>query len=323
MSWTGTIRGNSLSVMAADWRFALRRIAGAVPTLLLLVTLSFFLVRIAPGGPFDSERSLPPETAHALRAQYHLDEPLVQQYFRYLGQLLRGDLGPSFQYHDYRVSELIAQGLPVSATLGGLALLLALLLGLALGGFAARAGPWGDRLAMSVSMLGISIPVFVTAPLLILGLAVYLDWLPAGGWHFDAPSTWVLPVVALALPQVAYIARIFRASLIEVMDSDYIQTARALGVSPARILLRYAGKPALLPVISYLGPAAAGLLSGSVVIEQIFGLPGIGRDFVQGALNRDYTLVLGVVLFYGVLIVAFNLLVDLLHAWLDPRSRGR
>lgn len=309
--------------MAVEWRFVLRRIAGTVPTLLLLVTLSFFLVRIAPGGPFDSERNLPPQTAQALRAQYHLDESLPHQYLRYLGQLLRGDLGPSFQYRDYRVSELIAQGLPVSATLGTLALLLALILGLSLGAVAARAGAWGDRVAMGLSMLGISVPVFVTAPLLILGFAVYLGWLPAGGWQFDHPGSWVLPVVALALPQVAYIARIFRASLIEVLDSEYIRTARALGLSPARILFRYACKPALLPVISYLGPAAAGLLSGSVVIEQIFSLPGVGRDFVQGALNRDYTLVLGVVLFYGVMIIGFNLVVDLLHAGLDPRSRGR
>lgn len=296
--------------------------AGAVPTLFLLVTAAFFLVRFAPGGPFDYERALPPEIEANLLAQYHLDEPLWQQYSRYLGDILQGDLGPSFQYRDYRVSELIADGLPVSMLLGGLAMLLALLLGVGAGMIAAlKHSRWPDHAVMGFSMTGISIPNFVLAPLLILLFAVYLGWLPAGGWRGAAPANLVLPVVTLALPLVAYIARLTRSSLLDVLGSDYIRTARAKGLGQRTILLRHALKPTLLPVISYLGPAAAAVMTGSVVIEQIFGIPGVGRFFVQGALNRDYTLVLGVVIFYGALVILFNLLVDICYALLDPRVR--
>ncbi|MDX1455628.1 MAG: oligopeptide ABC transporter permease OppB [Gammaproteobacteria bacterium] len=304
--------------------YLLRRLLGTVPTLLVLVTIAFFLVRFAPGGPFDYERALPPEIEANLLAQYHLDEPLWKQYFRYLGDLLQGDLGPSFQYRDYRVSELIAAGLPVSMLLGGLSVLLALVLGVLAGMVAGlKQGRAADNTVMALAMTGISIPNFVLAPVLVLLLAVWLGWLPAGGWNGGAPANLVMPVIALALPQLAYIARLTRSSLLDVMSSDFIRTARAKGLPDSVILRRHALKPVLLPVISYLGPAAAAVMTGSVVIEQIFGIPGVGRFFVHGALNRDYTLVLGVVIFYGLIVVLFNLLVDLCYAWLDPRVRLR
>lgn len=301
---------------------ALRRLLTAVPTLLLLVTLCFFLMRLAPGGPFDRDRSLPPAIEAALQAEYHFDEPLPQQYLRYLGGLLRGDLGPSFQYQEFRVRELIADGLPVSLSLGLLAMTLALLVGGAIGLAAARR-PGGalDHGLMGLSLLGISIPSYVVGPLLVLVFAVGLRWLPAGGWQPGRFSDLVLPVLALALPQIAAIARLLRGSLIEILQQPWIRAAHAKGLPGRLVLFRHALRPALLPVISYLGPATAGLITGSVVVEQVFGLPGIGRYFVQGALNRDYTLVLGVVAFYGVLIVVFNFLVDLLYGLIDPRQR--
>lgn len=302
--------------------YTLRRLAGALPTLLVLVTLAFLMVRLAPGGPFSSERALPPEVEANLLARYHLDEPLWQQYLRWLGDLARGDFGPSFQYKDYTVTELIATGFPVSLQLGASALLLALLLGLLAGATAAlRPRSALDHAVMVTAMTGISVPNFVMAPLLVLVFAVTLGWLPAGGW--GAPLTWLLPVIALALPQVAYVARLTRGALLEVLTQPWIRTARAKGLSEATIIRRHALKPALLPVVSYLGPAFAALITGSVVIESVFGIPGLGRYFVQGALNRDYTLVMGVVVFYGALIILVNLLVDLAYAWLDPRVRLR
>lgn len=304
--------------------YLLKRLAEAIPTLWLLITAAFFLVRFAPGGPFDYERALPPEVEANLNAQYHLDEPLPRQYVRYLGNILSGDLGPSFQYQDYSVNELIEAGLPVSMTLGGLAILAALAFGVAAGSWAAmRHNRWQDRAVMLFTMSGISIPNFVVAPLLVLLFAIILNWLPAGGWNGGAPANLALPVVALAFPQMAYIARITRSSMLDVLHSDYIRTARAKGLRGSDIILRHAMRPALLPVISYLGPAAAGLMTGSVVVEQIFGIPGVGRFFVQGALNRDYTLVLGVVIFYGALVILFNLLVDLAYGLLDPKLRYR
>ena len=301
-------------------RYAARRFLGAMPTLFLLIALAFFLIRVAPGGPFDSEKVLLPEIEANLRAAYHLDEPLYQQFARYVGGLLRADFGPSFQYRDYSVTELIMTGFPVSLRLGGSAMALALLLGVAAGSLAAlRQNSRTDYAVMSVSMTGISIPNFVMAPLLILLFAVYLGWLPAGGLGDGSPRNMVLPVIALALPQIAYISRLTRGSMIEVLRSNFIRTAKAQGLPTGKILVRHALKPALLPVVSYLGPATAAVITGSVVIEQIFSVPGLGRFFVQGALNRDYTLVMGVVVFYGVLIIAFNLLVDLAYAWLDPK----
>jgi oligopeptide transport system permease protein len=302
--------------------YALKRFAGALPTLLILIALAFFMIRAAPGGPFDLERALPAEIEKNLRAAYHLDEPLVQQFGRYLVNLARGDFGPSFQYKDYTVTELIMTGFPVSLRLGGLAMLLAVLVGVTAGSVAAlRQNSRMDHAVMTVSMTGISIPNFVMAPLLILFFAVYLGWLPAGGLGDGSPANLVLPVVSLALPQIAYISRLTRGSMIEVLRSNFVRTARAKGLPEKVVILRHALKPALLPVVSYLGPSTAAVITGSVVIEQIFGVPGLGRYFVQGALNRDYTLVMGVVVFYGVLIVVFNLLVDLVYAWLDPRVK--
>lgn len=302
-------------------KYSLRRLGSAVPTLFLLITAAFFLIRVAPGGPFDSERALPDEIEANLAAKYHLDEPLVFQYGRYMWQIAQLDLGPSFHYRDWSVNDLIAQGAPVSFTLGALALVLALMIGIAIGAWAAmRQNRLSDYAVMSFAMIGISVPNFVMAPLLILLFAIVLGWLPAGGWEYT-PSRMALPVVTLALPMIAYIARITRGSMIEVLHSSYIRTVRAKGMPEKEVILRHALKPAMLPVISYLGPAAAAILTGSVVVERIFTIPGIGSYFVQGALNRDYTLVMGVVIVYGVLIILFNFLVDLLYAWLDPRIR--
>lgn len=302
--------------------FTVRRLLTAIPTLLILIALAFVLIRVAPGGPFDSERTLPPEIKQNLRAAYHLDEPLYQQFARYLANIARGDFGPSFQYRDFTVTELIGAGFPVSLKLGGLAMLLALLVGVTVGSLAAlRQNTRTDYTVMAVAMTGISIPNFVVAPLLILMFAVILGWLPAGGLGDGRPQNLILPVISLALPQIAYIARLMRGSMIEVLRSPFIRTARAQGLSMPRIIVLHALKPALLPVVSYLGPATAAVITGSVVIEQIFGIPGLGRYFVQGALNRDYTLVMGVVVFYGTLIIVFNFLVDLVYGWFDPRVR--
>ncbi len=302
-------------------RYVCRRLLVAVPTLLVIITLAFFMIRVAPGGPFDSERDLPVEIQNNLNAIYHLDEPLWQQYARYLVQIGQGDFGPSFQYPDRSVNELIAYGFPVSMQLGLWAMALALLIGSTLGIRAAvRQNSAWDYSLMTLAMIGITVPTFVMAPLLILALAVHLGWLPAGGWG-QSWQQMVLPVIVLALPQIAYISRLMRGSMIEALHANHVRTARAKGLRESQVILRHALKPALMPVISYLGPATAAILTGSVVVEQIFGIPGLGRYFVQGALNRDYTLVLGVVIFYGALIVVFNLLVDLAYAWLDPKVR--
>jgi oligopeptide transport system permease protein len=303
-------------------RFALLRILGAIPTLLVVIGLAFMLVHAAPGGPFDSERVLPPEIEKNIRQVYHLDEPLPRQFSRYLGGVLRGDLGPSYRYRDYSVSEIIGNAYPVSFLLGALALVLALVLGVLFGLIAAlRRNSGFDRLLSGIAMTGISVPVFVIAPALVLLFAVRLGWLPASFSGGTGAGRFVLPVIALALPQLAYFTRLFRASMIEVMESDFIRTARAQGLSTVSIVRYHALKPALLPLLSYLGPAIAAVLTGSVVVEQIFGIPGLGQFFINGALNRDYTLVLGLVIFYAVLIISLNLLVDLLYGFLDPRIR--
>jgi oligopeptide transport system permease protein len=303
-------------------RLFLHRLLESIPTLIILIAVTFFMMRVAPGGPFDSEKRLAPEIEANLRAAYHLDEPLYQQFGRYLLGVAQGDFGPSLKYRDRSVTELIAGGFPVSLKLGGLAMLIAVFGGVTLGSIAAlRQNRRTDYATMAVAMTGISVPNFVLAPLLVLVFAVNLGWLPAGGLGDGGWRNLLLPVITLALTQVAYIARLTRGSMIEVLRSNYIRTARAQGLSTLTIVLRHALKPAIVPVVSYLGPATAGLITGSVVIEQIFGLPGLGRYFVQGALNRDYTLVLGIVVFYGALIIFFNFLVDLAYGWLDPRSR--
>ena len=300
--------------------YILKRLLWAVPTLLLLITVTFFLVHSAPGAPFDTERPMPEQIRAQLMAHYGLDQPVVVQFGNYLRGLARGDFGPSYSYKDFSVTELIATGFPVSARLGGLAMLVALAVGVTLGTLAAlRQNRPADHVLMGTAMVGISIPNFVVAPVLVLAFAVHLQWLPAGGWGDGAWRHLVLPVTALALPQIAYIARLTRASMIEVLRSPFIRTAHAKGLPQRIVVLRHALKPALLPVVSYLGPATAAVLTGSVVIEQIFGVPGLGRYFVLGALNRDYTLVMGAVIFYGALIIVLNLIVDLLYAVLDPR----
>ena len=298
-------------------RYTLRRLLGAIPTLFLVIVLAFLLVHAAPGGPFDDERALPAEIEANIAAAYHLDEPLPMQFLRYLRGLLQGDFGPSYSYRDYTVSELIGRSFPVSMELGVLAMLLATIAGVSAGIVAAlRQNSALDRIVMGIAMTGISIPVFVIAPVLVLLLAVKLQWLPASWTGGGGASRLVLPVIALALPQIAYIARLTRASLIEVLSSDFIRTARAQGLGTAAIVRYHALKPAMLPVLSYMGPAVAAVLTGSVVVEEIFGIPGLGQLFVKGSLNRDYTLVLGVVIFYATLIVLLNLVVD-------PRIRRR
>lgn len=303
--------------------FVLRRLLGAIPTVLVIITIAFFLIRMAPGGPFDQERTLPPEIEANLNRVYHLDKPLVTQYAHYLTNILRGDFGPSFQYKDRTVTELIGIGFPVSLQLGGIAIVLALIIGSTLGIIAAvRQNTGVDYGVMGAAMTGITIPNFVMAPLLILLFAVVLGWLPAGGWGENWKQR-ILPIVTLALPQIAYIARMMRGSMIEVMRSNYVRTAKAKGLSPFAIIRKHCLRAAMLPIISYLGPATAAVITGSVVIEQIFGIPGVGRYFVQASLNRDYTLVMGIVVFYGVLIVLFNLIVDIVYSLLDPKVSYR
>ena len=305
-------------------RYTLHRLLGAIPTLLLVIILAFLMVHAAPGGPFDDERVLPPDVAANIEAVYHLDEPLPQQFLRYMSGLLRGDLGPSFRYRDYTVAELIGTGFPLSLRIGLLAIVLALLLGVSSGTIAAlRQGSMLDRVVMSFAMTGISIPVFVVAPVLVLLLAVKLHWLPAGWSGSPGAAKYILPVITLALPQIAYIARLTRASMIDVLGRDFIRTARAQGLGTKTIIRVHALKPAMLPVLSYMGPAIAAILTGSVVVEEVFGIPGLGQFFVRGALNRDYTLVLGIVIFYATLIIVLNLLVDVLYGVIDPRVRHR
>ena len=299
-----------------------KRLLEAIPTLFVLVTISFFMMRLAPGSPFTSERGYPPEVMANIEAKYHLNEPLTTQYMSYWKSLAQGDLGPSFKYKDYSVNELLAQAFPVSVKLGLYAFILALVLGVTFGVIAAlRQNSWLDYLLMTFSMTGVVIPSFVTAPILILLFAVTLRWLPGGGWNNGAFNNMILPTVALALVYLAGIARIMRGSMIEVMNSQFIRTARAKGLPMRVIVWKHALRPALLPVISYLGPAFVGIITGSIVIETILGLPGIGQLFVNGALNRDYGMVLSLTILMGILTIVFNAIVDLLYAVIDPKIR--
>ena len=301
--------------------FIAKRLLSLIPTLFIVVTLSFFLMRLAPGGPFDLERPLDPKVMENLRRIYELDRPLLAQYLAYLSHLAQGDLGPSFYWRDFTVNELFARALPVSMRLGASALALALVLGTGLGTLAAlRQNSASDRAAMSLAALGITTPLFVIAPLLQLVFGLWLGWLPQGGWNEGAWRNSVLPVATLALPQTAIIARLTRAAMIEALRAPSIRTLHAYGL-PQRVVLLHALRSAALPVVSWLGPAAASLLTGSIVVETVFGLPGIGRYFVEGALNRDYTLVLGTVVVVSSLVLVFNLLADLVYGLLDPRVR--
>jgi oligopeptide transport system permease protein len=302
--------------------YALRRITGSIPTLLILISASFFIVRLAPGGPFDQEQTLSHEVRANLDRVYGLDQPITVQFGRYLRALSHGDFGPSYKQRDFSVTELIAQGLPVSATLGGSALLLALAFGVPLGMLAAvRRQTSVDVGITSVVVLGLALPGFVTGPLLALLFGVYLQWLPAGGWEEAAPRYFVLPAITLAVPLAAQVARLTRASAAEVFRANFIRTATARGLGWRRILWGHALRPILLPVVSYIGPAAAFVVTGSLVVETVFGLPGTGRYLVQGAINRDYPLIMGMVIVYGTLVLLLNLITDLMYGWLDPRVR--
>lgn len=301
-------------------RYLFTRILISLLTFWVIVSVVFFMVRAAPGGPFDGERSLPPEVEANLMAAYNLDQPILIQYVDYLGMLAVGDLGPSFKQKDFSVNELISAGLPISLGVGLSALLLAVVAGILIGTRAGlQPGSLTDTLVMGVANLGLALPSIVLAPLTVLVFAVWLGWLPAGG--SGTLSHYILPPIVLALPFITAIARLTRGSVAEVLLEPHIVTARAKGLPNRRIVMRHVLPNALLPVVSFLGPAAAALLTGSVIIEQVFDLPGIGRYFVQAALNRDYTLVMGVVVVYAAFILSFNLLVDLCYARLDPRIR--
>ena len=297
-------------------KFILRRCLEAIPTLFILITISFFMMRLAPGSPFTGERTLPPEVMANIEAKYHLNDPIMTQYFSYLKQLAHGDFGPSFKYKDYSVNDLVASSFPVSAKLGAAAFFLAVILGVSAGVIAAlKQNTKWDYTVMGLAMTGVVIPSFVVI------FAIILHWLPGGGWNGGALKFMILPMVALSLAYIASIARITRGSMIEVLHSNFIRTARAKGLPMRRIILRHALKPALLPVLSYMGPAFVGIITGSMVIETIYGLPGIGQLFVNGALNRDYSLVLSLTILVGALTILFNAIVDVLYAVIDPKIR--
>ncbi len=302
--------------------FVLRRLASAVPTLFIVVTISFFLMRFAPGGPFNLERPLPPSTMENLMRTYQLDQPLWRQYIHYLSNAVTGDFGPSYIYKDNNVAQLIGKGLPYSMELGFYALLLAVVGGVIAGTIAAlRQNSFLDFAVMSVSTVGVTVPNFVVGPVLTLVFAIMLAWLPAGGWGDGSFRFLILPMIALALPQLAVFARLTRGSMIEALNTDHIRTAKAYGLPSRAVVVTHAMRGAMLPVVSYLAPCAAALLTGSAVVETIFTIPGVGRYFVLGAINRDYTLVMGTVILIAIFVIVFNLLVDILYGLLDPRVR--
>ena len=303
-------------------RFVAKRLLSAVPTIFIVVTVSFFLIRFAPGGPFNLERPLPPQIMENMLRAYHLDEPLWQQYLAYMWNAFRGDFGPSYVYRDFTVAELISQSLPYSLGLGSLALVIALFGGVTAGIIAAlRQNHAVDHGVMAVATVGLTIPNFVVGPVLSLIFAVTLAWVSAGGWGSGSLRDLALPVITLALPQLAIFARLTRGSMLEQLRTDHVRTARAYGLPRRVVVVVHGLRGALLPVVTYLAPAAAAVLTGSVVVETIFAIPGVGRYFVLGALNRDYTLVMGTVVLVAVFIIVFNLIVDLLYAALDPRVR--
>lgn len=305
--------------------YILRRLLVAIPTILIIITVAFFMMRAAPGSPFDLERPMPEEVRQNVMAHFGMNLPLYEQYFNYLRDLAQFDFGPSLKFRDKTVSQIIAEGFPVSATIGALSIALAIFMGSILGSIAAlRQNKPADFGVMGFAMIGITIPPFVMGPVLALTLGLYLGWLPTGGLDPRlgmTPERLVLPVVTLALPQIAIISRLMRASMIEVLRSNYIRTAHAKGLPSRVVITRHALRAAVLPLISYLGPAAAALVTGSIVIEQVFQLPGIGRQFVTAALQRDYTVVMGVVILYASLIITLNLLADLLYGVLNPKVR--
>lgn len=303
------------------WRFIAYRVLQAIPVIIAVVTITFFLVRIAPGGPFSSDKAVAPQVQAALEAQYRMDQPLHQQYFSYMGDLVQGDMGPSFRYPGRSVDELLFQGLPVTAELGLYALLIAIFIGTIAGVVAAlKPNSAQDYVPMSLAMVGICMPSFLLGPLLVLVFGIWFEWLPVSGWG-SLPGDKILPSLTLGAMYAAYIARLSRSGMLEVMSQDYLRTARAKGLPEHTIVLRHGLRAGLLPVVSYLGPAFAGLLSGSFVVETIFQIPGLGRFYVQAAFNRDYTMILGTTVFLSTLIVLFNLLSDIVAAMLNPRLR--
>lgn len=303
-------------------RYVLRRLLTAIPTLFVIVTISFFLMRVAPGGPFNQEKGLLPEIKANLERVYHLDEPLWKQYLLYLNNLMHSDFGPSYNLPDFTVLDLFKVGLPVSAQLGATALVLALLAGGILGIVAAlHQNKWEDYAVIATATAGSTIPTFVIAPLFQLFFALTLKWFPVGGWGDGALVNKVGPILTLMLPQLAIVARLMRGSMIESLRSHHIRTARALGLSDYSVIIRHALRGALLPIVSYAGPAAAALVTGSIIVETIFQIPGVGRYFVEAALNRDYTLVMGTVVVIALFTITFNLIVDILYAFVDPRVR--
>ena len=303
-------------------RFVFRRLLSIIPTILIIITLGFIIIRAAPGGPFSSEKAVPPGVLANLMAKYHMDEPIPKQYLRFLGGVLRGDLGPSFVNKDFSVNELIGMSLPNSIFLGLTALGIAILLGVTLGTISAlKQNSIIDYTSMSLAVTGISVPNFVVGPVLMLIFAVTLKLLPTSGWidGRQGLKALVLPAITLSLGTFAYIARLTRASMLETLRSDYIRTARAKGLSMRVIVFKHALKGALLPIVSYLGPACAGLVTGSVVVEQVFAIPGIGRHFILASINRDYTMIMGVVIVYSLILIALNFIVDIIYGFLDPR----
>ena len=303
-------------------RYVFRRFLTAIPTLFVIVTFSFFLMRVAPGGPFNQEKGLNPVIKANLERVYHLNEPLWKQYLLYLNNLLHGDFGPSYNLPDFTVAELFKEGLPISIQLGGTALILALVVGGMLGIVAAlNQNRGGDYAVIAAATAGSTLPTFVIAPLFQLFFALSLKWVPVGGWNDGAFINKVGPVLTLMLPQLAIVARLMRGSMIESLRSHHIRTARALGLSDYSVIIRHALRGALLPIVSYSGPAAAALLTGSIIVETIFSIPGVGRYFVEAALNRDYTLVMGTVVVIALFTILFNLIVDILYAFVDPRVR--
>lgn len=304
--------------------YALRRVLTAIPIVLITITVCFFILRLAPGGPFDGERALPPDQLRNLRAYYHLDEPLIMQFFGYIAGVLRGDFGPSMVMKDFNVSRLIGIGLPFTLMLGFSAFVVGTLGGMIAGALAAvNQNKWPDYLLVAIVLVGIIIPNFLMANLVQLFFGVYLKWLPVGGYQPGSLIHLVLPIFILALPHGGRVARLVRGSMIEVLGTNYVRTAKSKGLGTRLILARHALKPALLPVVSYLGPGLSYLLTGSLVVEQVFSLPGIGKYFITAALNRDYGLVLGTTILYVFIILALNLIVDILYAWLDPKVRYR
>ena len=302
-------------------RFALGRLLQAIPVLLIVISATFLLVHSAPGGPFSDEKAVPPEVVAALEAQYNLDQTLWQQYVSYLGDIVQGDFGPSFKYSGRTVNELIAAGLPITAELGLYAMLVALFIGIAAGVIAAiKPNSAQDYIPMSAAMIGICMPSFLLGPILVLVFGIQLEWLPVSGWG-DIPGDKILPSITLGAGYAAYIARLSRGGMLEVLSQDYIRTARAKGLSEPLIIFKHAIRGGLIPVVAFLGPAFAGLLSGSFVVETIYQIPGLGRFYVQAAFNRDYTMILGMTIFFATLIILFNLLSDMLAIWLNPKLR--